>query len=61
MAPTTVLAAQHFRTLQQRFPEDVRIKLLTGRMKPKDSALIREEVRLSEKDLYTKMSCLAAK
>ena len=50
LAPTTVLAAQHHRTMTKRMP-DARIVLLTSRVKPKEAAQIRERVEAGEVDI----------
>ena len=44
MAPTEVLATQHFKTLQSFFGEDVNIELLTGSVTAKNKRIIREKL-----------------
>lgn len=44
MAPTEVLATQHFKTLQNFFGEDIRIELLTGSVTAKNKRIIREKL-----------------
>ncbi len=44
MAPTEVLATQHFKTLQNFFGEDVNIELLTGSVTAKNKRIIREKL-----------------
>lgn len=40
MAPTEILATQHFHTFQQLLPKKIKIKLVTGTQKPKGNAHI---------------------
>ncbi|MGN0525812.1 MAG: ATP-dependent DNA helicase RecG [Acutalibacteraceae bacterium] len=51
MAPTEVLAAQHFKTLQGFFGEDVNIELLTGSVTAKNKRIIREKLENGECDI----------
>lgn len=44
MAPTEVLATQHFKTLQSFFGEDINIGLLTGSVTAKNKRIIRERL-----------------
>ncbi len=44
MAPTEVLAAQHYKTLQGFFGEDVKIHLLTGSVSAKNKRAVRESL-----------------
>lgn len=44
MAPTEVLATQHFKTLQSFFGEDIKIELLTGSVTAKNKRIIRERL-----------------
>ena len=44
MAPTEVLATQHFKTLQNFFGEDINIELLTGSVTAKNKRIIREKL-----------------
>ncbi len=44
MAPTEVLATQHFKTLKNFFGEDVNIELLTGSVTAKNKRIIREKL-----------------
>ena len=44
MAPTEVLATQHFKTLQSFFGEDINIELLTGSVTAKNKRIIRERL-----------------
>ena len=44
MAPTEVLATQHFKTLQNFFGEDINIELLTGSVTAKNKRIIRERL-----------------
>lgn len=48
MAPTEVLANQHFKTLSGFFGEDVKIELLTGSVTAKNKRLIRERLENGE-------------
>ena len=52
MAPTEILAEQHFQSLQRLLePLGVRVELLTGSMKDKDKRIVRERIALGEVDL----------
>lgn len=48
MAPTEVLANQHYKTLSGFFGEDVKIELLTGSVTAKNKRLIRERLENGE-------------
>ncbi len=48
MAPTEVLANQHYKTLSAFFGEDVKIELLTGSVTAKNKRLIRERLENGE-------------
>ena len=48
MAPTEVLANQHYKTLRAFFGEDVKIELLTGSVTAKNKRLIRERLQSGE-------------
>ena len=48
MAPTEVLANQHYKTLCTFFGEDVKIELLTGSVTAKNKRLIRERLQSGE-------------
>ena len=48
MAPTEVLANQHYKTLKNFFGDDVRIELLTGSVTAKNKGLIRERLKDGE-------------
>ena len=48
MAPTEVLANQHYKTLRSFFGEDVQIELLTGSVTAKNKRLIRERLQSGE-------------
>ncbi len=48
MAPTEVLANQHFKTLSAFFGDDVKIELLTGSVTAKNKRLIRERLKDGE-------------
>ena len=52
LAPTTVLAAQHLRTLRARMP-DVRVELLSSlvKRKPAENAAIRQAITDGEVDV----------
>ena len=52
MAPTEILAEQHYQSLQRLFePMGIRVALLTGSMKEKEKRQIREEIALGQVDL----------
>jgi ATP-dependent DNA helicase RecG len=52
MAPTEILAEQHYQSLQRLFaPMGLRVALLTGSMKEKEKRQIRESIALGEVDL----------
>ena len=51
MAPTEVLANQHFKTLCAFFGEDINIQLLTGSVTAKNKRIIREELASGECDI----------
>ena len=52
MAPTEILAEQHYASLSKLFsPMGVRVALLTGSMKPKDKAAVREQIENGQVDL----------
>jgi ATP-dependent DNA helicase RecG len=52
MAPTEILASQHFRTLSDFLePFGVRVCLLTGSLTPKKKALIREQIAAGDIDV----------
>ena len=52
MAPTEILASQHFRTLSDFLePFGVKVCLLTGSLTPKKKALIREQIAAGEIDV----------
>lgn len=48
LAPTELLAEQHFRTLQRRFPNAV---LYIGSMKKKEKDLVRKQIELGERSV----------
>lgn len=48
MAPTEVLATQHFKTLSAFFGDDVKIELLTGSVTAKNKRIIREKLENGE-------------
>ena len=48
MAPTEVLANQHYKTLVNFFGEDIKIELLTGSVTAKNKRLIRERLESGE-------------
>lgn len=48
MAPTEVLATQHFKTLSAFFGDDVKIELLTGSVTAKNKRIIREKLESGE-------------
>lgn len=48
MAPTEVLATQHFKTLQGFFGDDIKIELLTGSVTAKNKRIIREKLENGE-------------
>ena len=52
MAPTEILAEQHYQSLRKIFaPLGLRVALLTGSMKEKEKRLIREQIAAGEVDL----------
>ena len=52
MAPTEILAEQHYKSLQKLFaPMGIRVALLTGSMKPKEKRDVRENIQLGLVDL----------
>lgn len=51
MVPTEILAEQHYESLQQMFPEDVRISLLTSSVKGKKREQILEEIKNNDVDI----------
>ena len=51
MAPTEVLANQHFKTLSNFFGDDINIELLTGSVTAKNKRIIREKLQSSECDI----------
>ena len=52
MAPTEILAEQHYQSLQKLFvPMGIRVSLLTGSMKPKEKKEVRETIASGEVDL----------
>ncbi len=51
MAPTEVLATQHFRTLSAFFGNDISVELLTGSVTTKNKRLIRERLQSGECDI----------
>jgi ATP-dependent DNA helicase RecG len=51
MAPTEVLANQHFKTLSVFFGDDINIQLLTGSVTAKNKRLIREKLQSGECDI----------
>ncbi len=52
MAPTEILAEQHFASLQKLFaPMDIRLALLTGSMKEKDKKAVRSAIAAGEVDV----------
>ncbi len=52
MAPTEILAEQHYQSLSKLFaPMGIRVGLLTGSMTPKQKKLIREAIEAGEIDL----------
>lgn len=51
MAPTEVLANQHFKTLCAFFGEDINIQLLTGSVTAKNKRIIREMLQSGECDI----------
>lgn len=48
MAPTEVLATQHYKTLSAFFGDDVKIELLTGSVTTKNKRIIREKLESGE-------------
>lgn len=51
MAPTEVLATQHYKTLCTFFGDDVKIELLTGSVTAKNKRIIREKLESGECDI----------
>ncbi len=51
MAPTEVLANQHFKTLSNFFGDDVKIELLTGSVTARNKKIIREKLENGECDI----------
>ncbi len=51
MAPTEVLANQHFKTLSAFFGDDIKIELLTGSVTAKNKRIIREKLKNGECDI----------
>ena len=52
MAPTEILAEQHFKSLSKIFePMGIRVALLTGSMTPKEKRLVREQLASGEVNL----------
>ena len=51
MAPTEVLANQHFKTLSNFFGDDINIELLTGSVTARNKRLIREKLQSGECDI----------
>ncbi len=51
MAPTEVLATQHFATLAKFFGDDIKIELLTGSTTAKNKRLIRERLQSGETNI----------
>ncbi len=51
MAPTEVLANQHFKTLSNFFGDDIKIELLTGSVTAKNKRIIREKLQSGECDI----------
>jgi ATP-dependent DNA helicase RecG len=52
MAPTEILAEQHFRTLSQLLePLSIHVGLLTGSMTPKQKKMVQSQLRLGEIDV----------
>lgn len=51
MAPTEVLANQHFKTLSNFFGDDVKIELLTGSVTARNKKIIREKLANGECDI----------
>lgn len=51
MAPTEVLANQHFKTLSNFFGDDVKIELLTGSVTARNKKIIRERLANGECDI----------
>lgn len=51
MAPTEVLANQHFKTLSNFFGDDINIELLTGSVTARNKRIIREKLQSGECDI----------
>lgn len=51
MAPTEVLANQHFKTLSNFFGEDINIELLTGSVTARNKRIVREKLQSRECDI----------
>ncbi len=51
MAPTEVLANQHFKTLSNFFGDDIKIELLTGSVTARNKRIIREKLQNRECDI----------
>ena len=51
MAPTEVLAVQHFKTLSKMLPSDIRLSLLTGSMTAKEKRAAKSKLALGETDI----------
>ncbi len=51
MAPTEVLANQHFKTLSNFFSNDINIELLTGSVTARNKRIIREKLQSGECDI----------
>ncbi|MGN1317197.1 MAG: ATP-dependent DNA helicase RecG [Acutalibacteraceae bacterium] len=51
MAPTEVLANQHFKTLSAFFGDDIKTELLTGSVTAKNKRIIREKLKNGECDI----------
>ncbi len=51
MAPTEVLANQHFKTLSNFFGDDINIELLTGSVTTRNKRIIREKLQSGECDI----------
>ncbi len=51
MAPTEVLANQHYKTLSNFFGDDIKLELLTGSVTAKNKRIIREKLQSGECDI----------